>query len=112
MKIRKQDGPPEDLLYFDEDLNLSQKQVEDVIEIFNTPLTGAYNWDYTVSDNRIKKLYELGKAKIKYYHRYYLLISIYIVRNKWYFCQQRKRIETGQEDQTHLQDFWSQTVLI
>ena len=61
MKIRKQDGPPEDLLYFDEDLNLSQKQVEDVIEIFNTPLTGAYNWDYTVSDNRIKKLYELGK---------------------------------------------------
>ena len=61
MKIHKQDGPPEDLLYFDEDLNLSQKQVEDVIEIFNTPLTGAYNWDYTVSDNRIKKLYELGK---------------------------------------------------
>ena len=41
MKIHKQDGPPEDLLYFDEDLNLSQKQVEDVIEIFNTPLTGA-----------------------------------------------------------------------
>ncbi len=36
MKIRKQDGPPEDLLYFDEDLNLSQKQVEDVIEIFNS----------------------------------------------------------------------------
>ena len=25
MKIRKQDGPPEDLLYFDEDLDLSQK---------------------------------------------------------------------------------------
>jgi len=33
----------------------------DVVEIFNTPLTGAYNWDYTVQDNRIKKLYELGK---------------------------------------------------
>ena len=31
------------------------------MEIFNTPLTGAYNWDYTVADNRIKKLYELGK---------------------------------------------------
>ena len=31
MKINKQDGPPEDLLYFDEDLNLSQKQVEDVV---------------------------------------------------------------------------------
>ena len=61
MKIRKQAGPPEDLLYFDEDLDLSQSQVEDVVEIFNTPLTGSYNWDYTVSDNRIKKLYELGK---------------------------------------------------
>ena len=33
----------------------------DVVEIFQTPLTGAYNWDYTVADNRIKKLYELGK---------------------------------------------------
>ena len=39
MKIRKQNGPPEDLLYFDEDLDLSQSQVEDVVEIFNTPLT-------------------------------------------------------------------------
>ena len=61
MKINEQKGPPEDLLYFDEYLDLSQKQVEDVVEIFHTPLTGAYNWDYTISDNRIKKLYELGK---------------------------------------------------
>ena len=61
MKINEQKGPTEDLLYFDEDLDLSQKQVEDVVEIFHTPLTGAYNWDYTISDNRIKKLYELGK---------------------------------------------------
>ena len=61
MKINEQKGPPEDLLYFDEDLDLSQKQVEYVVEIFHTPLTGAYNWDYTISDNRIKKLYELGK---------------------------------------------------
>ena len=60
-EIRKQSGPPEDLIYFDEDLNLTQNNVEDVVEIFNTPLTGSYNWDYTVSDNRIKKLYELGK---------------------------------------------------
>ena len=41
MKINEQKGPPEDLLYFDEDLDLSQKQVEDVVEIFHTPLTGA-----------------------------------------------------------------------
>ena len=61
MKIRKQSGPPKDLIYFDEDINLTQNQVEDVVEIFNTPLTGSYNWDYSISDNRIKKLYELGK---------------------------------------------------
>ena len=24
-------------------------------------MTGAYNWDYTIQDNRIKRLYELGK---------------------------------------------------
>ena len=61
MKITKQNGPPEDLLYFDDEVNMTPDQVEDVVEIFNTPLTGSYNWDYTVADNRIKKLYELGK---------------------------------------------------
>lgn len=61
MKITKTDGPPKDILHFDNELNLTPGQVEDVAEIFNTPLTGAYNWDYTVADNRIKKLYELGK---------------------------------------------------
>ena len=44
MKIKKQSGPPEDLIYFDDDLPLSQSQVEDVVEIFKTPLTGSYNW--------------------------------------------------------------------
>ena len=28
MKIRNQDGPPEDLLYFDEDLDLSQNKLK------------------------------------------------------------------------------------
>jgi hypothetical protein len=66
MKIKKIQGPPKEVLTFDtlaveNELNLTPAQVEDVVEIFNTPLTGAYNWDYTVADNRIKKLYELGK---------------------------------------------------
>ena len=61
MKITKRPGPPEDLVYFDDELDLKEKDVEDVVEIFNTPLTGSYNWDYTVAENRIKKLYELGK---------------------------------------------------
>ena len=66
MKITKTDGPPKDVLYFDEEykddeLDLNPQDVEDVGEIFKTPLTGSYSWDYTVADNRIKKLYELGK---------------------------------------------------
>jgi hypothetical protein len=43
-----------------EDL-LTSEQVDHVAEIFSTPLTGSYNWDYTVQDDRIKKLYDLGK---------------------------------------------------
>ena len=61
MEIIKRDGPPEDLVYFDDELPLEEKHVKDVVEIFNTPLTGAYNWDYTVAENRIKRLYELGQ---------------------------------------------------
>ena len=40
---------------------MTEGVANDIAEIFNTPLSGAYNWDYTVQDNRIKKLYELGK---------------------------------------------------
>ena len=47
MKITKTDGPPKEILTFDSlavenELNLTPDQVEDVAEIFNTPLTGAY----------------------------------------------------------------------
>jgi hypothetical protein len=40
---------------------MTEGVADDIAEIFNTPLSGSYNWDYTVQDNRIKKLYELGK---------------------------------------------------
>ena len=40
---------------------LTSADVDHVAQIFQTPLTGSYNWDYSVQDNRIKKLYELGK---------------------------------------------------
>jgi hypothetical protein len=42
--------------------SMDETDVETVVEIFNTPLTGAYNWDYRQGNTRIKKLYELGKA--------------------------------------------------
>jgi len=40
---------------------LTAGDVDHIAEIFNTPLTGSYNWDYKVQDDRIKKLYDLGK---------------------------------------------------
>ena len=43
------------------DGTMTEAQVNHVAEIFNTPLTGTYNWDYRVADDRINKLYELGK---------------------------------------------------
>jgi hypothetical protein len=43
-----------------EDL-LTSADVDHIAEIFQTPLTGSYNWDYKVQDDRIKKLYDLGK---------------------------------------------------
>ena len=63
MKITKVKETPRNIREFpvENELGLSEQQVEDVAEIFETPLTGAYNWDYTIQDNRIKRLYELGK---------------------------------------------------
>jgi hypothetical protein len=43
------------------DMKISEQTVEELAEIFKTPLTGTYNWDYQVQDDRIKKLYNLGK---------------------------------------------------
>lgn len=43
-----------------EDL-LTSSDVDHVAEIFQTPLTGAYNWNYSLQEDRIRKLYELGK---------------------------------------------------
>ena len=61
MKITNVDGPPGFKEFDDIEDRMTSDHVEDVREIFNTPLTGSYNWDYTVADNRIKRLYELGK---------------------------------------------------
>ena len=57
------DGPPQDVREFDDDLThkLTAGDVEVIREIFRTPLTGSYNWDYQDANARIRKLYELGK---------------------------------------------------
>ena len=70
MKITKVSTPPTQVSIYDnwdgpghEDIEdkLSAQHVEDVVEIFQTPLTGHYNWDYSSADGRIRKLYKLGK---------------------------------------------------
>lgn len=40
---------------------MTPAQVESIREIFMTPLTGSYNWDYESADGRIRRLYTLGK---------------------------------------------------
>ena len=61
MKITKLDSTPTDPREFDLPADFKPENIEDIVEIFETPLTGSYNWDYTIADNRLKKLYELGK---------------------------------------------------
>jgi hypothetical protein len=70
MKIDNRNQPPEEVAYYDswdgpgaEDLEdkLTPGHVQDIVEIFQTPLTGHYNWDYSSADDRIRKLYRLGK---------------------------------------------------
>ena len=62
MKINYLDNNPREI-QLEEDLPpyMTEAVADDIAEIFSTPLTGSYNWDYTVADNRIKRLYELGK---------------------------------------------------
>ena len=61
MKIKKVKNQPKQITKYPEIDPKEQDAIESVNEIFKTPLTGAYNWDYIVVDDRIKKLYELGK---------------------------------------------------
>ena len=65
MAVKFVESAPRNLRYFsqEEDLEekLSEADLEHIAEIFKTPLTGSYNWDYQSADGRIKKLYQLGK---------------------------------------------------
>ena len=67
MKIKVLKETPRNIKEFpvENEYNLSKEEVTDIAEIFSTPLTGSYNWDYTVQDNRIKRLYELGNEHLK-----------------------------------------------
>ena len=57
MKIKRTGTPTEDVYFVDE----AGPEPTDVVEIFETPLEGCYNWDYRVDETKVKMLYELGK---------------------------------------------------
>lgn len=65
MKINFITETPRVVRYFPEQDDIAARMkpedVQAVAEIFKTPLVGSYNWDYTLCDSRIKKIYELGK---------------------------------------------------
>lgn len=64
LQVQEVKGPPTQVQYFDDDERahrLSDHDVEVIREIFRTPLTGSYNWDYEAANSRIRRLYELGK---------------------------------------------------
>ena len=47
--------------YKPDELDLTDKDVKLIAEIFQTPLTGAYAWDYRTADKKLRRLYRLGK---------------------------------------------------
>jgi hypothetical protein len=59
--------PPQSVRYMpaSDDIasRLSPADVEEVAEIFHTPLTGAYSWNYEEADKTLRKLYRLGKER-------------------------------------------------
>ena len=65
MTIQVTTHTPNEVRYFPEadDIaaKLTEDNIQDIIEIFKTPLEGSYNWDYSSIDGRIRKLYRLGK---------------------------------------------------
>jgi hypothetical protein len=63
MHVTIVDRPPQEVRDFDNELThqLTDQDVEVIREIFDTPLTGSYNWDYESANVKIRKLYELGK---------------------------------------------------
>ena len=61
MKSKIVSNQPQEILNYSDINPKDQNTIECINEIFHSPLNAAYCWDYTVVDDRIKKLYELGK---------------------------------------------------
>ena len=87
MKIEYTKETPRKIRDYDqEELVLNSEEVEDIAEIFKTPLTGTYNWDYSVQDNRIAKLYELGKNSTGMFQWILIGIDLWSFLMKYRLC--------------------------
>ena len=58
---RQVEEQPEEVRYFEVDSEVEADAVEEISEVFRTPLVSSYNWDYAIPESRIKKIYNLGK---------------------------------------------------
>ena len=58
---RQVEEQPEEVRYFDVDSEVAADAVEEISEVFRTPLVSSYSWDYSIPETRIKKIYNLGK---------------------------------------------------
>ncbi|HEX5265082.1 MAG TPA: ferritin-like domain-containing protein [Phenylobacterium sp.] len=64
LQVREVKGPPTSVQRFSDDdiaARLTDHDIEVIREIFTTPLSGSYNWDYETANSKIRRLYELGK---------------------------------------------------
>jgi len=43
--------------------DLTLQDADQIAQIFQTPLTGSYTWNYTEADKKLQKLYRLGKER-------------------------------------------------
>lgn len=57
MSVRYVKTAPKEITTFDD----TQAAPERIAEIFQTPLTGSYAWNYTSADEKLRRLYKLGK---------------------------------------------------
>ena len=60
-KYKQVKEQPQEIRYIDTQSTMDAGAVEEISEIFKTPLVSSYNWDYSIPDSRIKRIYNLGK---------------------------------------------------
>lgn len=66
MSLKLVDQAPRDVVLYPSSGELSDRMtpqdVQLVAEIFQTPLQGSYSWDYESADEKLRRLYKLGKS--------------------------------------------------